>query len=83
MKVGGEIATVRGTFEEVAPEENLAFTWQWDGDGNQSLVSIAFSEESDGSRITLTHKGLEDEASKEKHNMGWVGSLTQLSRFLG
>ena len=48
----------------------------------RSLVSIAFTEESETTRVTLRHIGLASDEVKEKHTMGWTGSLEQLGGFL-
>ena len=82
MDVGGQIATVRGTFEEVNEPTKISFTWRWDGDDNNSLVTVALTEEREGTRVTLTHVGLPDQPSREKHTMGWTGSLAELQTYL-
>ena len=82
MDVGEEVAAIRGQFTEVIAEERLAFTFQWDGDDNQSLVTVTFSEDADGTQVTLTQVGLASEESKEKHIMGWTVAMTQLGEYV-
>ena len=82
MDVGEEVATVHGQFTEVVPEEKLGFTWQWEGDDNNSHVTVTFSEQEHGTKVTISHVGLEHEESKEKHLMGWTESLAELHGLL-
>ena len=82
MDVGEEVATVHGQFTEVVAGEKLGFTWQWVGDDVNSHVTVAFSEQENGTKVTITHVGLENEESKEKHIMGWTASLAELRGLL-
>ncbi|MBV9507575.1 MAG: SRPBCC domain-containing protein [Acidobacteriia bacterium] len=43
------------------PPERVAFTWHPDGRrGNSQVVTVDFSVEADGTRVTLTHQGWQD-----------------------
>ena len=36
----------------------------------------------DGTDMTLTHEHFVDEAARDRHQHGWIGTLERLGRFL-
>ena len=44
---------------EVIPQKKIAYTWRYEGHAGDSLVTFALSAAGDGTRLTLTHEGLE------------------------
>lgn len=44
---------------EVIPEKKLAYTWRYEGQPGDSLVTIELFAEGDKTRLRLTHEGLE------------------------
>ena len=81
---GGNIHRVLGTYEEVRPPEKLIFTWrlQEDETATESLVTVTFKDLGGSTEVSLTHKNLLNAESREKHNHGWIGCLTQLENYL-
>ena len=76
---GGQGWTVRGRYREVVPGRRLAFTWRWDGSDAESLVTVEFEPDPDGStRLTLTHSRFADVGTREEHERGWAGCLAKL-----
>lgn len=73
---------------EVVPQKKLAYTWRYDGYEGDSLVTFELFEEGAGSRVKVTHSGLETfppiEAFASKNfNMGWNAILgTTLKEFV-
>jgi uncharacterized protein YndB with AHSA1/START domain len=75
----GETHEVSGTYREVAPNEKLVFTWAWKSTPErESLVTITFKADGDGTLLTLAHERLFDEAARDHHQHGWIGSLDKL-----
>jgi uncharacterized protein YndB with AHSA1/START domain len=44
---------------EVIPQKKIAYTWRYEGHAGNSLVTFALSAAGDGTKLTLTHEGLE------------------------
>lgn len=81
----GERLSVGGTYREIVPVTRLVFSWAWESTPErESLVTLTLTPESDGTRLTLLHEGFFDEAARDRHEMGWTGTLERLSRlFIG
>lgn len=73
---------VAGEILEVSPPERLVFTWQWEGEGTVSEVTVEFHDHADGTEIRLTHRGV-PEAEVEAHTVGWNSCLDRLSDLQG
>jgi len=88
MRVGdGSVITKYGVYREVTPPERLAFTYNTDyANGTidpETLVTVDLAERPDGrTRLTLTHSGFWDEASRVSHTGGWGGALDRLIDFI-
>jgi uncharacterized protein YndB with AHSA1/START domain len=83
----GEVHTVRGEFTEVRPPERLAYTWAWEegpdaamAGSEDSLVTVDFIEDGDGTLVRLTHSGLTNEEIRGLHVQGWEAVLANLER---
>lgn len=75
----GEVHQVCGTYREIVPGERLVFTWAWvSTPERESLVTVAFRQDGDGTMLTLTHEQFFDEAARDGHNKGWIGTLDRL-----
>jgi uncharacterized protein YndB with AHSA1/START domain len=92
VRVGGEFRlmlpgdrdpmTVTGIYLEVDEYTRLLMTWCEDG-GEESQLEIRLSDggQPKATRLTLTHRGLSDEAA-EDHRSGWQEMLAVLSEYL-
>ena len=79
----GEEHDVSGIYREVTPNEKLVFTWAWKSTPErESLVTVQFKADGDGTMLTLTHEQFFDEAARDHHQHGWAGSLDKLERFV-
>jgi uncharacterized protein YndB with AHSA1/START domain len=80
----GARRAVGGVYHEVVPNEKLVFTWTWDPTPGEapyeSLVTVLLKADGDATLLTLTHERLFDEASRDGHEMGWVGALDKLEK---
>jgi uncharacterized protein YndB with AHSA1/START domain len=73
---------VSGAYREVVPNEKLVFTWAWRSTPErESLVTILIAPDGGGSLLTLIHEQFFDEAARDRHELGWTGSLDKLERF--
>ncbi|GAA4466193.1 hypothetical protein GCM10023093_19880 [Nemorincola caseinilytica] len=99
-EVGYEFSFTGGTEEhqylhlcritEVVPGHKIAYTWRYDGYPGESLVTFELSEEGNGTRIKLTHSGLETFGTTNpdlaRHNFeaGWTDIIGRsLPTYLG
>lgn len=81
----GEEHDVSGVYREVVPDEKLVFTWAWrTTPERESLVTITFKRDGDGSAtlLTLMHEQFFDEAARDRHREGWSGLLDKLGQYL-
>jgi uncharacterized protein YndB with AHSA1/START domain len=75
----GEEHDVSGTYREVIPNEKLVFSWAWRSTPErESLVTMTFKPDGDGTIMTLTHEQFFDEPARDRHQHGWTGSLDKL-----
>lgn len=73
-----------GVYQDVVPEQRLAFTWDLPGTPEpKSLVTFVLVPIDDGVELTLTHEHLPDDEARASHRAGWNGLLDKLLVFLG
>lgn len=76
--------TVRGVYKEIQEPTKLHFTWQWDGQEDETEVTVELRKISDHeTELTLTHAGFEKKEyekgfSKADHNGGWNSAFNKL-----
>ena len=80
---GGEDHDVGGVMREVVPARKLVYTWAWASTPErESLVTVEFKPEGDGTLLTLTHAQFFDEDARDRHQQGWTGALDKLEKFV-
>jgi len=80
----GEDHGVSGEVMEAVANEKIVYTWAWRSTPErQSLVTVTFRPDGDGTLLTLTHEQFFDEAARDRHNMGWTAALDKLEAWLG
>jgi uncharacterized protein YndB with AHSA1/START domain len=67
-----------GRFQTVEPPHRLAFTWRWDSDDEETLVTIELTETDGGTALVLTHEGFAEAATRDDHAAGWSDCLDRL-----
>jgi uncharacterized protein YndB with AHSA1/START domain len=73
---------VSGVYREVVPDQKLVFTWAWRSTPErQSLVTIALKDEGKATLLTLLHEQFFDESARDRHRVGWGGTLDRLEAF--
>lgn len=79
----GEEHRVSGVVREAVANERLVYTWAWQSTPErESLVTVEFKPDGDGTLLTLTHEQFFDEPARDRHNMGWTGALDKLETYL-
>ena len=74
-----------GEFREVEAPTRLAFTFVWeppDPDDVETLAELAFADEGDSTRVTLSLGPFKTEARRDVHRAGWTDSFDRLERLL-
>jgi uncharacterized protein YndB with AHSA1/START domain len=79
----GEKHRVGGTLREIIPNAKLVYTWAWQSTPErESLVTVLFKPDGDGTLLTLTHEKFVDSDARDRHQYGWNGALDKLEQFL-
>lgn len=73
---------VTGEYQEVTPPHRLVFTWRWDGEDEESLVTVELSPLGAGTQLVLRHERLAAEADRANHAQGWNDCLDRLPDWL-
>lgn len=74
-----EYHEVGGAYREVVPNQRLVFSWAWHSTPErESLVTVTFKPDGDGTLLTVHHAQLFDDAAREGHERGWLGALDKL-----
>jgi len=93
LRVGGHYAikmimpddehNVGGVYREIVPNEKIVFTWAWRSTPErESLVTVTFKKDGDGTIMTLLHEQFFDEKARDDHNRGWTGTMDKLEAYL-
>lgn len=74
---------------EVVPEKKIAYTWRYEGSSGDSLVVIEIEPEKQGTRLRLTHEGLDNfpplpKFARSNFERGWNLLMgEELPKYLG
>lgn len=79
----GEYHEAGGVYREAVRNERLVFTWAWHSTPErESLVTVLFKPDGDGTLMTLIHEKFFDEAARDGHLYGWAGALDKLETYV-
>ena len=79
----GEHHEVAGVYREMVPNQRLAFSWAWHSTPErESQVTVSLKPDGDGTLLTLIHEQLFDQAARDGHEGGWIGTLDKLEKYL-
>jgi uncharacterized protein YndB with AHSA1/START domain len=79
----GEYHEVIGVYREMVPNQRLAFSWAWHSTPErESQVTVSLKPDGDGTLLTLHHEQLFDQAARDGHEGGWIGTLDKLEKYL-
>ncbi|WP_253902881.1 SRPBCC family protein [Corallococcus exiguus] len=73
----GDTYDFTGEFRALEPGRKVSFTWEIEKSG-PSQVTVAFDEQSGGTKLTLVHEGLHSEEERDDCIDGWNGALDKL-----
>jgi uncharacterized protein YndB with AHSA1/START domain len=76
----GETRTVAGEYTVVERPRRLVYTWRWEGMPTETVVTVEFHGEGDGTRVELHQAGFPDAHDRDMHADGWNGCLDNLAR---
>lgn len=66
----------------VVPGEKLVYTWEWNNDGEETVVSVKFASDGDGCQVSLTHGEFQKQESYDRHAFGWGNYFDGLEKKL-
>ncbi len=79
----GEDHRVSGIVREAIPNSKVVYTWAWQSTPErESLVTVEFKRDGDGTLLVLTHEQFFDEGARDRHNGGWNAALDKLEAYL-
>jgi uncharacterized protein YndB with AHSA1/START domain len=82
MRVGERELPHRGSYRLIEPDERIVFSWHSHLAGENSEVTLTFSDAGPGQTLlTLEHRGL-DEPAIAPHTGGWTHILDELAAAL-
>ncbi|MEM7345009.1 MAG: SRPBCC domain-containing protein [Chloroflexota bacterium] len=64
-------AIMEGKFLTVSYPTQLVYSWEWDGDGEVTEVTVTFKANTMGTEIVVLHSGFQSEESRGRHDVGW------------
>ncbi len=67
-----------GEYVAVDPVTRLVQTWRWDGEDEETLVTITIEPATDGSTLTVLHERFDSHESRDNHLQGWNDCLDRL-----
>lgn len=73
---------VAGEYVAVEPPRRLVFTWQWDGEEDETLVTVELTAAGAGTELVLVHERFADDAQRDEHAKGWSDCLGRLPDWL-
>lgn len=71
-----------GRFLEVIPNELLKYTWEWNGDGEVTEITVIFEAHETGTEIRIHHIGFASKESAAMHDSGWDSYVDGLIKFI-
>jgi uncharacterized protein YndB with AHSA1/START domain len=71
-----------GEYVTVEPPHKLVFTWVWDGEPGETLVTVDLTPTAGGTELTLRHARFPDDQQRDQHAQGWYDCLDRLPEWL-
>lgn len=72
-----------GEYVSILPNESLVYTWAWEDNLEQSVVStveVSFTAIDDSTtELNLHHSGFANQAECDQHQQAWISCLEKLS----
>ena len=71
-----------GEYQIIDRPHRLVFTWNSPHAAPDSLVTLSFEADGDGTLVTLVHEKFNSDSSRDGHEKGWTGILQHLAKSL-
>jgi uncharacterized protein YndB with AHSA1/START domain len=82
MERDGQPHWIHGTYHEIVPDQHLLFSYRFPKFSVQSIVSLGFAPEGQGTRLRFLQTGFPDEENWRGHSTGWQSSFAILEDLL-
>lgn len=83
---GSATVVVGGSYNVITPPSRIVFSWVIEPPdehaGIQSEVSVAITQDGNGSELVIRHEKLGRADAIERHAVGWQGAIEQLAAIL-
>jgi len=73
---------VSGVYLRIEPPARLAFTWRWDTDSEETVVSVDLVPTETGTELMITHERFAGDSDRDDHAQGWEDCLDRLPGWL-
>jgi uncharacterized protein YndB with AHSA1/START domain len=73
---------VCGKYTRLVPNQQIAFTWQGDGEAHPTDVNIDLGAQGSSTKVTLTHSGIDTAESAQTFTREWAIALENLQSTL-
>ena len=77
-----QVRIATGMYREIRKPERLVFTWSWEHDPMDTLITLTFHDLGNATEIVLKHELLPTPKHREDHAHGWEGCLGHLEKFM-
>ena len=73
---------IAGEFVSLDAPERLVQIWRWQGEREETLVTVTFTPVDGGTLLTIVHERFDDDQARAEHLQGWNDCLDRLPGFL-
>ncbi|MFN3993998.1 MAG: SRPBCC domain-containing protein [Tabrizicola flagellatus] len=82
MEKDGQPHWIHGTYHEIVPDRRIVLSYLFPQFGVQSVISLRFVPEGQGTRMQFLQTGFPDEENWRGHQGGWLSSFAILEDLL-
>jgi uncharacterized protein YndB with AHSA1/START domain len=82
MEKGGQPHWIHGTYHEIVPDQRLMLSYRFPMFSVQSILSLTFTAEGQGTRMRFLQTGFPDAEQHAGHTGGWLSSFAILEDLL-
>lgn len=76
----GSVVFIVREFLVIEPPTTLVYTWSMEPEAAQpERVTVFFNKHGAGTEVVVVHERIHDMATREEHEMGWIGCLDGLA----
>lgn len=72
-----------GEFVALEAPTRLVQTWQWEGEPEETLVTVTLEPRGTGTALTIVHERFDGAQERDEHLQGWNDCLDRLPGYLG